>query len=465
MIERALVAILAAGTMAFGAVYPWGYWPLAAATALIGLRAYLTAAPRPDRRHPPLALPLAAVAAGIALQTLPLPRGAILALSPATDSFLTQYELGYAAQPPAMHALSIDVWGTVTALALFAALAVFLIGLAREGTRVHFERVVGGLVVFGLVLAFAGVIQRAALPPDRTHLVYGFWAPIFKGDPFGPFINRNHFAGWMILTTSLSMGYALAALERSRRPRDGGAGSWLRWLATPEASRVTFVLFAVLAMATSIALTRSRSGIAGFLVAMGFLTVMIARRAAGARTRWLAVAFGVVMAGGAVAWSGTEATLSRFSLASVDAGTRLSAWRDTWHIIGDFPWFGVGLGNYGTAMLLYQTAHRDTLFAQAHNDYLQVLAEGGLLVAVPAAIALVAIALLIRRRLADPSDSPARRWLRVGAVAGMAGIAAQSVFEFSLQMPAIAALFAFTIAVAVHRGPGPASDHRHAHRL
>jgi O-antigen ligase len=219
-------------------------------------------------------------------------------------------------------------------------------------------------------------------------------------------------------------------------------------------------------MATSIALTRSRSGILGFLVATAVVTIVMARRASRWRTQVLAVALGIVLAGGAVVWAGTDATLSRFSLASVDAGTRLSAWRDTWAMIEDFPWFGVGLGNYGTAMLLYQTAHRDTLFAQAHNDYLQVLAEGGVLVAVPALVAIAAIGVRVVRRFADASESAPRRWLRVGAVAGLAGIATQSLFEFSLQMPAIAALFALTIAVAVHRAPSSAEgDLRHAHRL
>ena len=465
MIERVLVLILAAGTLAFGAVYPWGYWPLAALTALIGVRSLVAAAPASGATpsSSSFALPLAVVGGAIALQAVPLPRGALLAVSPATDRFLSQYELGYAVQPAAAHAVSIDVWGTVTALALFGAFAVFVVGLSREGARVRLERVISGLAVFGLLLAVFAIVQRAVLPPDRTHLVYGFWTPIFKGDPFGPFINRNHFAGWMILALSLTMGHALAVLERSRRPRDGGAAGWLRWLSTPEASHFAFVLFTVLVMATSLALTRSRSGIVGFLVAMVVVTIVMARRATGPRTRAFAAVLGLVLASGAVVWAGTEATISRFSLASVDVSTRLSAWRDTWHMIEDFPWFGVGLGNYGTAMLLYQTAHRDTMFAQAHNDYLQVVAEGGLLVAVPAAIAIVAMAVAIRRRLADPLEPPTRRWLRLGAVAGLAGIAAQSVFEFSLQMPANAALFAFTIAVAVHRGAS--HEPRHAHRL
>jgi O-antigen ligase len=101
-------------------------------------------------------------------------------------------------------------------------------------------------------------------------------------------------------------------------------------------------------------------------------------------------------------------------------------------------------------MLVYQTAGRPVMYAQAHNDYLQVLAEGGAIVAVPAAVLIVLIATGIRRRIAMGSD-PASYWIRAGAVAGLAGIAAQSAVEFSLQMPGNTVMFVLLLAIALHR--------------
>jgi O-antigen ligase len=102
-------------------------------------------------------------------------------------------------------------------------------------------------------------------------------------------------------------------------------------------------------------------------------------------------------------------------------------------------------------MAVYQTAPRETLFVQAHNDYLQVLAEGGILVVVPALAALVLVIHGIWRRFRAREDETARYWLRAGAVAGLAAIAAQSLVEFSLQKPGNTVLFVVLLAVALHR--------------
>jgi O-antigen ligase len=236
----------------------------------------------------------------------------------------------------------------------------------------------------------------------------------------------------------------------------------VRWLATPDASQFLFVVFAVLVMGTSLVLTGSRSGMAAFVVAALVLSAVMARRASGAMRRGMVVAYGATIVAGALLWAGLSTVVSRFTLATVDLATRLSAWRDTLRIVEDFPLAGTGLGTYDLAMLVYQTAHRSTMFAQAHNDYLQIVAEGGALVAIPAAACVLTIAGTVRRRFREQADDPSTYWLRVGALAAIAGIAAQSLVEFSLQMPANALLFVVVLAVALRRPPRVES---HAHRV
>lgn len=178
-------------------------------------------------------------------------------------------------------------------------------------------------------------------------------------------------------------------------------------------------------------------------------------------TRWISVATVVLLLGGATLWAGAGHVVSRFELAGDDAGGRIAAWRDTWRIVRDFPLAGTGMGGYRDAMLVYQSGDRTAMYAQAHNDYLQVVTEGGLLVTVPAIVALGIALAGIRRRLRDGDADGVTFWLRRGAVAGLAGIAAQSVVEFSLQIPGNAAMCAALIALALHR---PRS-YAHAHRL
>ncbi len=191
------------------------------------------------------------------------------------------------------------------------------------------------------------------------------------------------------------------------------------------------------------------------------MSVFIRQQVRDRRYRLAALLYLGVVLTGAVAWGGSDVIVARFADASGAFEGRLGAWRDTLAIIRDFPVFGVGLGAYARAMALYQTGQRQLMYAQAHNDYLQLVAEGGLLVGIPAVILIVVVALTVRRRLQSSDDDPVTFWIRRGAVAGLVGIAAQSLMEFSLQMPGNAVLFVMLLAIAMHR---PRSLH-HAHRV
>ncbi len=104
-------------------------------------------------------------------------------------------------------------------------------------------------------------------------------------------------------------------------------------------------------------------------------------------------------------------------------------------------------------MVRYQTSQFEGFFSEAHNDYLQVVAEGGLLLAVPAFVGLVLLAAAIRRRFAQQKDDVMTYWLRVGATSGLIAIGLQSLVEFSLQMPGNAAMCVVLMAIALHHPP------------
>jgi O-antigen ligase len=85
----------------------------------------------------------------------------------------------------------------------------------------------------------------------------------------------------------------------------------------------------------------------------------------------------------------------------------------------------------------------------AHNDYLQLLAEGGLLVSVPAALALVLLVIAIGRSVNGARNAGSDYWVGTGACVGLLAIGIQETVEFSLHMPANALLFATLAAVAI----------------
>src|SRR6185503_18460439 len=120
-------------------------------------------------------------------------------------------------------------------------------------------------------------------------------------------------------------------------------------------------------------------------------------------------------------------------------------------IVHDFWLTGTGLNTYGVATPFYQTSMPEFHLREAHNDYLQLAAEGGLLLGIPIAGAILAFAVDVRRQFRASSGSS--YWIRLGAVMGLVAIAVQTTVEFSLQMPGNAVLFAVLCGIALHHDP------------
>jgi hypothetical protein len=444
-----VVTAVAWGALAFGAVYPWAYWSLALLCATLGLWAIVKLRAWDDPRTRSLGIAVAALAAAMGVQAVSLPYSIVLRLSPGVDTFMREFRLFY--HPASLHSLSLNQQSTVVALGLFLAMGLLLVGLTRAMRRVGVEWLVVQVMGFGVALAVLGVVQRAFTGSDPDPLLYGFWQPARRGTPFGPYINRNHFAGWMVMALPLIVGYSFGVMAHVAPAPDAGWRRWLRWLVSEQAGRPLLLVACISVMGMSMTLTGSRSGLGAFAVSMMVMAMFLARQVPSQRIRRIAVGYVVSLVAGAVAWAGAGATYARFELVSQDIGGRLSAWNDTLRIIADFPLFGTGVGTYREAMLIYQSSFRETVFAQAHNEYLQILAEGGLILLVPAAWLAWVVVTGIARRLRAADDDTLTAWIRAGAVAGLVGIAAQSIIEFSLQIPGNRVIFVVLLAIALHR--------------
>jgi O-antigen ligase len=99
------------------------------------------------------------------------------------------------------------------------------------------------------------------------------------------------------------------------------------------------------------------------------------------------------------------------------------------------------------------------IFNQAHNHYLQVVSEGGLLVGIPALLMVVAFVREARARL--DADRSGMFWVRAGAASGLCGVAVQSLLETGLTTPANAALAAVAAAIVTHVPPRVAGGRGH----
>ena len=167
-------------------------------------------------------------------------------------------------------------------------------------------------------------------------------------------------------------------------------------------------------MAMSLVLTMSRSGISALAVSLVLTGWIIARGLKGRSRRTAGAVYLVLMFATAIGWVGADAIVERFSEANWDAfNKRQGAWADAVHVASVFPLTGTGVNTYETAARFYQRHDLDQFYGESHNDYLEILAEGGILVGLPVAIVLVLLAREVRKRMRE--DPPLRCGGSVGA--------------------------------------------------
>ena len=375
---------------------------------------------------------------------VPLRSSARVAIAPASttvDRALYLDTPGDAAAAPA-RPLSIDPSSTGWAVALGAALVLFFWSARAITSRGGLRGTTRGVAWISLALAALALILHGATP----RLLYGFIRPIGRNPtPFGPFVGRNDLATWLIMAMPLVAGYAVARVQ-SRRPDHGGAPdieSTLDATALWLGASLMFML-ATLLVATS------RSGLIGAVAGFAALMWFARRRMPRAGVGWLAAGLAIVVAVAAT-YASWHALASRVEETLTEGlGGRREIWARTWAMASDFWISGVGVGAYERAMSVYQTQPHVFYFNHAHNEYLQLLAEGGLLLAVPATIALASAAWQVWRHV--NADRTAVFWIRAGAASGMLAVAVQSIWDTGLRMPANAVLFALLAAIALHRG-------------
>ena len=392
-----------------------------------------------------LDLALLAVALLTVVQAVPAPRAIVDVVSPHDTAVRGALSLDPSAAP-AWLPLSIDEQATVwAALVAIGAIALFFAArtvLASGGVR----QTVRGISAIGLAVSGVAIAQAAT----AGRKIYWVFPTEYEGPlPFGPFVNRNHFATWTIMAAPVCLGYILARAGKAKAAHAESANPRTR-LARLADGRALWLTAAGAAMIGALLLSLSRSGIVSLAGATIASALLLRPRPSSGRGWWLAAAL-IVTVGLGVSRADLPAIADRFTRSGSSLENRVRIWRDTLPVVRDFWLTGTGVGTYRTAMLYYQRSERVVQFNQAHNHYLQATAEGGVVLLALIACAAVALARLVRLRMA--TDVLGYYWIRAGAATGLLAVALQSLWETGLVMPANAGLAAVLAAVAVHERP------------
>jgi O-antigen ligase len=296
----------------------------------------------------------------------------------------------------------------------------------------------------GFLVSIFGVLQHLTF----NGKLYWFREMHYGGIPFGPYANRNHFAGFVELVLPLAL--VPLVLGRVRRERWAIVG-----------------LFAVVPLG-ALFFSASRGGIVSFGVELAVLAlVMIWRRSAGKQL--LAGATVLLLALLMVSWLGVGQILQRFSsLQSLETtvGKRASMRRDTWRIFLAHPVAGTGLGTLQVVFPPYETLYDGKIVNHSHNDYLEAMAETGLLGGLCCAwfLGVLLSQSFLRLRQLNHSFAGA---LQLSGLVACSGFLVHSLVDFNLHIPSNFLLFLLMahLATAEIAPLGqPASSHRRRHR-
>ena len=182
-----------------------------------------------------------------------------------------------------------------------------------------------------------------------TEKIYWFWQPIWGRSPFGPYVNRNHFAGYMAMVLPVGLGWLWS---QGTQGSDNGVAGW-RWHERLAAGvsgrngRLLLLAFALVNMAAALIFSASRGGIVSCFSSLLFFTLLMGLSRRGERR--FAVA-GLVLLACVLTyalWLGLDQVFQRFLEMDFERGeARITYWSATLELIGEFPLLGTGLGTY-----------------------------------------------------------------------------------------------------------------------
>jgi len=427
------VSLLVWVPIPMGSNRPWSWavleiWVFAIALGwLVGFMRGRFEAGEVFRGARPVLICLAMWVAYVWLQLVPLPLALLQVLSPEA----AQTHVAAALQgAPGFAPLTLDRYGTLEgALKSTAYTIFFVLSLVLVCTRDRVRMTTYALIASGTLQALYGTV-----------LSFGS----SDGLATGTFVNRNHFAAYLVMCVSVGVGVLIASLSGARNQ------SWRRfllgaveWLISPKmALRLLLVT-----MVIGLVLTRSRMGMLAFfssLFCAGVIGLAFSKKASRSMVVLLVslVVIDLFIVG---AYFGAERLVERIGQTTMETEDRDEVARYALNVWKDFPVFGSGLGSFPTVFPRYSGQGTALAYTHAHNDYAEFTAETGV-VGIALLGLIVSMSLLAALRAQKLRRDPVMRGISFASIMANIALMIHSLVEFNLQIPANALTFMLLLA-------------------
>jgi hypothetical protein len=331
-----------------------------------------------------------------------------------------------------------DTWTALLRLQSYA--LVFVLAYLLGADRGRAQAAFGWLALAGLVYAlFALSAYWSGHDP-----VWLFGGKVLAQDVHGTFINRNHFATWQGLTILCVVAYFYQRMSRPAvkpyavpQNRDADVEEFILRAWQP--------LTALLLMVTALVLTHSRGGFSAALAGTLVLLLLLDRRAPGRRTLSRVTVIAALIVASIAFYLTSAALLDRIDRTDISSEERLTVFANVNRGIAANPALGFGYGTFADSFRLYDRNEDLVHYDRAHNTWLENAFELGLPAALALFLAIAGLALTCLRGV----HRRRRDWVfpATGAAASVL-VGVHATVDFSLQIPAVAFLYACIMGVA-----------------
>ena len=313
------------------------------------------------------------------------------------------------------------------AYGLFAWLLARTINTRKKATALTLTLIGAGVFqsLYGLSEHFSG-----------SHRIFSWVNKYYAGSAFGTFVNRDHYSAFLEMIFPLSLGYFLARADYFSWPSGLSLRQKIAWFGQEKLQKSILFILPPLIIGVGLFFSRCRSGIIIFLLTFFLILLLLSvtsitgkrkteRRLVNAIV--LVVLVGVILIG-------IQPILERFTNQKLFDESRWLYYQYTLGLIKDYPCLGSGLGTYVKAINHYLGKDFYAIIDHAHNDYLEMLGEAGLVGGGALILGGFLLLGLGVKRYFKTGDSLTRS-ISLGAMIGVVALFLHSLTDFSLRMP------------------------------